>query len=122
VQGFVDARFAHGSDYLRIIYDHFLPTLSAEQLHALVVAAHKRNRLVVAHEGTQSEGHRTSGTDSREPRSKIVAFRIFWPVAKLERHVTILGREPAPTLQRNHPEQVGEAIHDDHSCFHLRRP
>jgi hypothetical protein len=57
VQGFVDARFADGSDYLRIIYDHFLPTLSAEQLHALVVAAHKRNRLVVAHEGTQSEGH-----------------------------------------------------------------
>src|ERR1700686_1487238 len=56
VQAFVDARFAEGSDYLKIIYDHFLPTLSAEQLHGLVVAAHKRNRLVVAHEGTQSEG------------------------------------------------------------------
>ncbi len=40
VQAFVDARFAEGS----------------EQLHALVLAAHKRNRLVVAHEGTQSEG------------------------------------------------------------------
>src|SRR5437870_19862 len=56
VQAFVDARFAEGSDYLKIIYDHFLPTLSVEQLHALVLAAHKRNRLVVAHEGTQSEG------------------------------------------------------------------
>jgi imidazolonepropionase-like amidohydrolase len=56
VQAFVDARFADGSDYLKIIYDHFLPTLSVEQLHALVLAAHKRNRLVVAHEGTQSEG------------------------------------------------------------------
>ena len=56
VQAFVDARFAEGSDYLKIIYDHFLPTLSVEQLHALVLAAHKRNRLVVAHEGKQSEG------------------------------------------------------------------
>jgi len=56
VQAFVDARFADSSDYLKIIYDHFLPTLSVEQLHALVLAAHKRNRLVVAHEGTQSEG------------------------------------------------------------------
>jgi len=56
VQAFVDARFAEDSDYLKIIYDHFLPTLSPEQLHALVLAAHKRNRLVVAHEGTQSEG------------------------------------------------------------------
>jgi imidazolonepropionase-like amidohydrolase len=56
VQAFVDGRFAEGSDYLKIIYDHFLPTLSVEQLRALVLAAHKRNRLVVAHEGTQSEG------------------------------------------------------------------
>jgi hypothetical protein len=38
VQVFVDARFAEGSDYLKIIYDHFLPTLSVEQLHALVLA------------------------------------------------------------------------------------
>lgn len=56
VQAFVDARFAEGSDYLKIIYDHFLPTLSVDQLHALVLAAHRRNRMVVAHEGTQSEG------------------------------------------------------------------
>ena len=56
VEAFVDARFAEGSDYLKIIYDHFLPTFPAEQLDALVIAAHKRNRLAVAHEGTQSEG------------------------------------------------------------------
>jgi imidazolonepropionase-like amidohydrolase len=56
VQSFVDARFAEGSDYLKIIYEHTYPTLSVEQLRALVLAAHKRNKLVVAHEGRQSEG------------------------------------------------------------------
>jgi imidazolonepropionase-like amidohydrolase len=55
VQSFVDARFAEGSDYLKIIYEPH-PTLSVEQLRALVLAAHKRNKLVVAHEGRQSEG------------------------------------------------------------------
>jgi dihydroorotase-like cyclic amidohydrolase len=56
MQSFVDARFAEGSDYLMIIYEHTYPTLSVEQLRALVLAAHKRNKLVVAHEGKQSEG------------------------------------------------------------------
>lgn len=56
VQSFVDARFAEGSDYLKIIYEHAFPTLSVEQLHALVLAAHKRNKLVVAHESKQFEG------------------------------------------------------------------
>jgi len=56
VQSFVDARFAEGSDYLKIMYEHTYPTLSVEQLRALVLAAHKRNKLVVAHEGKQFEG------------------------------------------------------------------
>jgi imidazolonepropionase-like amidohydrolase len=56
VQAFVDARFAEGSDYLKIMYEHAFPTLSVEQLRALVVAAHKRNKLAVAHESKQFEG------------------------------------------------------------------
>lgn len=56
VQSFVDARFAEGSDYLKIIYEHAYPTFSVEQLHALVLAAHKCNKLAVAHEGKQFEG------------------------------------------------------------------
>jgi len=56
VQSFVDARFAEGSDYLKIMYEHTYPTLSVEQLRALVLAAHKRNKLAVAHEGKQFEG------------------------------------------------------------------
>lgn len=56
VQSFVDARFAEGSDYLTIMYEHAYPTLSVEQLHALVLAAHKRNKMAVAHESKQFEG------------------------------------------------------------------
>jgi imidazolonepropionase-like amidohydrolase len=56
VQTFVDARLAEGSDYLKIIYEHQLPTLSEAQLQALVAAAHKRGKMAVAHEGVQSEG------------------------------------------------------------------
>jgi hypothetical protein len=56
IQSFVDARFADGSDYLKIMYEHAYPTLSLEQLRALVLAAHKRNKLAVAHESKQFEG------------------------------------------------------------------
>jgi imidazolonepropionase-like amidohydrolase len=55
-QAFVDARFAEGSDYLKIIYDHTLPGLSFQQLRDLVAAAHKRNKLVAAHETVQHDG------------------------------------------------------------------
>jgi imidazolonepropionase-like amidohydrolase len=56
IHSFVDARFAEGSDYLKIMYEHAYPTLSLEQLRALVLAAHKRNRIAVAHESKQFEG------------------------------------------------------------------
>lgn len=55
-QRFVDGRFAEGSDYLKIIYDHTLPGLSFEQLKELVAAAHKRNKLVAVHETVQHDG------------------------------------------------------------------
>jgi len=56
VQAFVDARFAEGSDYLKILYEHSLPTLSEDQLRALIAAAHKRGKLAVVHESKQFEG------------------------------------------------------------------
>ncbi len=55
-QAFVDARFAEGSDYLKIIYDHTMPGLSFQQLRDLVAAAHKRNKLVAVHETVQKDG------------------------------------------------------------------
>jgi imidazolonepropionase-like amidohydrolase len=59
-QPFVDARIAEGSDYIKIIYDdgsaygiHF-PTLTKEQVAAVVTAAHNRKKLAVVHIGSQA--------------------------------------------------------------------
>jgi imidazolonepropionase-like amidohydrolase len=59
-QSFVDARIAEGSDYIKIIYDDgsaygiSFPTLSKEELAAVVAAAHKRRKLAVVHIGSQA--------------------------------------------------------------------
>jgi imidazolonepropionase-like amidohydrolase len=55
VQAFVDARIAEGADYIKIIYDHAFPTLTKQQLEDVVAAAHRRNKLVVAHILTQRD-------------------------------------------------------------------
>jgi imidazolonepropionase-like amidohydrolase len=61
---FVAARVAEGSDYLKIVYDHwaapgatepFMPTLSIETVRALVGAAHALDRLVFVHVGLESD-------------------------------------------------------------------
>ena len=60
-QAFIDARIAEGSDYIKIIYDHFetigvtRPTLSKEMLRAAIEAAHARDKMAVCHIGTQAE-------------------------------------------------------------------
>jgi imidazolonepropionase-like amidohydrolase len=59
-QAFVDARIAEGSDYIKIIYDDgsayggAIPTLTKEEVAAVVAAAHKRNKIAVAHIGSQA--------------------------------------------------------------------
>jgi imidazolonepropionase-like amidohydrolase len=55
VQAFVDARIAEGADYIKIIYEHAFPTLTKQQLHDVVAAAHRRNKLAVVHVSTQAE-------------------------------------------------------------------
>ena len=55
VQAFVDARIAEGADYIKIVYDHAFPTLTKQQLEDVVAAAHRRNKLVVAHIATQRD-------------------------------------------------------------------
>jgi imidazolonepropionase-like amidohydrolase len=60
-QAFVDARIAEGSDYIKIIsddgstYGRTMPTVTKETIAAIVVAAHKRGKLVTVHVGTQQE-------------------------------------------------------------------
>ncbi len=62
-QAFVDARIAEGSDYIKIILDNgstygiSIPTVSAETLKALVVAAHKRGKLAVVHVGSLDDAN-----------------------------------------------------------------
>ena len=59
-QAFVDARIAEGSDYIKIIYDDGsayginFPTLTKEEVAAVVTAAHKRKKTAVAHIGSQA--------------------------------------------------------------------
>ncbi len=55
VQKFVDQRIAEGSDYIKIIDEHRFPTLSPSQIEAIVTAAHRRNKLAIAHIGSQRE-------------------------------------------------------------------
>jgi len=60
-QGWVDARIAEGSDYIKIILEdgtiisHSLPTLDRPTVDAVVAAAHKRHKLAVCHVGTYQE-------------------------------------------------------------------
>jgi hypothetical protein len=59
-QAFVDSRIAEGSDYIKIIYDDgsayglHKPTLTKEELRAVIAAAHTRHRLTMVHIGSQA--------------------------------------------------------------------
>ncbi len=60
-QGFVDARIAEGSDYIKIVVDDgktyglTIPTIDQATLQALVEAAHKRGKLAVVHIGSADD-------------------------------------------------------------------
>ena len=55
IQKFIDQRIADGSDYIKIIDEHRFPTLSPLQIASIVIAAHRRNKLAIAHIGSQRE-------------------------------------------------------------------
>ena len=61
---FVAARLAEGSDYIKLIVDDGtwlatpIPTLTPEQIHALVAAAHDRGAQAIAHASTRPEAQR----------------------------------------------------------------
>jgi len=60
-QGWVDARIAEGSDYIKIIledgsaFGHPIPTFDRPTIDALVIAAHKRHKMAVFHIGSYEE-------------------------------------------------------------------
>jgi len=57
-RSFVDARIAEGSDFIKIIYDDghvynfHLPTLSREEMAAVVAATHARGKMAIVHAGS----------------------------------------------------------------------
>lgn len=57
-QAFIDARIAEGSDYIKLVYEHGKPfglkfsSLTKDDLRALIAAAHKRDKLALAHIST----------------------------------------------------------------------
>jgi imidazolonepropionase-like amidohydrolase len=52
---FANARMDEGSDFLKIIYDHWKPTVSPEQIRTAAQAAGARGKLAVAHVSTADE-------------------------------------------------------------------
>lgn len=70
--GFVAARIAEGSDFIKIIYDDanysyglHLPTLNEEMIAAIAKSAHANGKLAIAHIGTeeQARGAISAGVD-----------------------------------------------------------
>jgi cytosine/adenosine deaminase-related metal-dependent hydrolase len=50
-QAFVDERVAHGSDYIKVMYDNGprFAAMHSDTLRAIVMAAHKRGKMVIVH-------------------------------------------------------------------------
>lgn len=89
---FVEARFAEGSDVLKIVYDHWalpgtdtplMPTLSLDTVRALVSAAHARQRLAIVHVALEQDAFDvvSAGADGlahlfadRPPRPELLAL------------------------------------------------
>jgi hypothetical protein len=55
VGAFVRARFAEGSQFLKVIYDHYLPTVTVRQIKEAVRAADAEGKFTVAHIATPKE-------------------------------------------------------------------
>ena len=52
---FVNARIAEGSAFIKLIIDHGMNSLDADEARAVVQAAHSRGKIVVAHVGKEED-------------------------------------------------------------------
>ncbi len=103
-EAFVAARFAEGSDYLKIVIDDgrpygmSLPTLDAARVKALVAAAHARKRLAVAHIGSLEDAKMalTAGVDGL-----VHTFENTAPDAEVVALAKAKGAFIVPTLSVN---------------------
>lgn len=52
---FVDGRVAEGADFVKIVFEEDMPTISRQTMRALIDAAHARGKLALIHVGKQHE-------------------------------------------------------------------
>lgn len=100
-QAFADARFAEGSDYLKIVYEDgssfgmTLPTVDAPTLVALIDAAHARHKMAVVHISEYDKARTAidSGADGL-----VHSFKDVAPPADFGAVVAKAGAFVVPTL------------------------
>lgn len=112
-QAFVDARIREGSDYIKIMYEHKLPTLTKEQLAAVVRAAHRRGKLAVSHIGTQAEAYDAiqAGVDGLAHIFMDSAPRADFARIAADHHIFVIGTLSVLEAFSGHPH--GEALAAD---------
>lgn len=109
VQGFVDARIAQGSDFIKIMYTPAsnLPSISREQLASAVIAAHGRGKLVAVHIATLDAAMDVidAGADTvahvfadRPPTAGFAAARRIAVITTLSVHARKTGHPIWPSL------------------------
>jgi imidazolonepropionase-like amidohydrolase len=113
---FVDARFAEGSDFLKIVYDDLVsigmrvPMLDYGTLAALIAAAHRRGKLTVVHVLSEAEARDaiaagadglahlfTGGTVSADFAAFVAAHRVF-VIPTLSPAYVVCGKPIGPSI------------------------
>lgn len=117
-QAFVDARIAEGSDYIKIIYDdnsefgeaQRFPALDYATLRAVVQAAHRRQKMAVAHTlseqqardaiaaGIDGIAHLFVGDSARSDFGQFAASHHVFVVPTLSTLYMICGKSPGPAI------------------------
>jgi imidazolonepropionase-like amidohydrolase len=111
-QAFVDARIAEGSDYIKIIHDGGprMPMLDNETMRALVVAAHKRGKLVVVHvlaeqqareaimAGADGLAHLFAGDTVAPDFGRLAASHHIFVIPTLSTVALFCGRSPGRSI------------------------
>src|SRR5688572_17428665 len=116
---FVAARIAEGSDFIKIIYDDIasygktLPMLDEATVSALVRAAHARERIAVAHIGTEGQArgaiaagvdglaHLFEGTTVSPDFGRFAATHRVFVIATLSTLYSGCGKPDGPSLLKD---------------------
>jgi imidazolonepropionase-like amidohydrolase len=113
---FVDARFAEGSDFLKIIYDDLVsigmrvPMMDRRTLAGLIAAAHRRGKLAVVHVLTEAEArdaieagadglaHLATGATVSPDFADFVASHRVFVIPTLSPSYAVCGKPIGPSI------------------------